>query len=69
MEQDIKMEAKGYQVIFLVIYFLYRNNLSVLITNFPLSDLTILGIKMFKKDFYNNVEISSNPVGWVFILN
>ena len=36
-----------------------------LFTNFPLSDLTT-GIKMFKKDFYNNVEISSNPVGWVF---
>ena len=36
-----------------------------LITNFPLSDLTT-GIKMFKKNFYKNVEISTNPVGWVF---
>ena len=36
-----------------------------MITNFPLSDLTT-GIKMFKKDFFKNVEIQSNPVGWVF---
>ena len=36
-----------------------------LLTNFPLSDLTT-GIKMFKKNFFQKVEISSNPVGWVF---
>tara|TARA_A100001015_G_scaffold299330_1_gene383255 strand:+ start:1452 stop:2171 length:720 start_codon:yes stop_codon:yes gene_type:complete len=36
-----------------------------LLTNFPLSDLTT-GIKMFKKDFFQKVEISSNPIGWVF---
>ena len=36
-----------------------------LITRFPLTDLTT-GIKMFRKDFYNNISISSNPVGWVF---
>lgn len=35
------------------------------ITKFPLSDLTT-GIKMFKKNFYDKIEISSNPVGWVF---
>ena len=35
------------------------------ITKFPLSDLTT-GIKMFKKDLYNNIEISTNPIGWVF---
>ncbi len=36
-----------------------------LLTNFPLSDLTT-GIKMFKKNFFKEVEISSNPIGWVF---
>ena len=36
-----------------------------LITKFPLSDLTT-GIKMFKKNFYKNIQISTNPVGWVF---
>ncbi len=36
-----------------------------LITKFPLSDLTT-GIKMFKKSFYKEVKISTNPVGWVF---
>ena len=30
-----------------------------------MSDLTT-GIKMFKKDFYKKIEISTNPVGWVF---
>ena len=35
------------------------------LTNFPLSDLTT-GIKMFKKDFFNKVEINTAPVGWVF---
>ena len=30
-----------------------------------MSDLTT-GIKMFKKDFYKQIEISTNPVGWVF---
>ena len=35
------------------------------ITKFPLSDLTT-GIKMFKKVFFDRIEISSNPVGWVF---
>ena len=36
-----------------------------IITNFPLSDLTT-GIKMFKRDFFNKVEIKTAPVGWVF---
>ena len=36
-----------------------------LMTNFPLSDLTT-GIKMFKKNFYNKIKISTNPIGWVF---
>lgn len=36
-----------------------------LLTRFPLSDSTT-GIKMFKKNFFNSVEISSAPVGWVF---
>ncbi len=35
------------------------------LTNFPLSDLTT-GIKMFKKDFFTKIQITSNPVGWVF---
>ena len=36
-----------------------------IITNVPLSDLTT-GIKMFKRDFFNKVEINTAPVGWVF---
>ena len=44
---------------------LLANRSFSMITNFPLSDLTT-GIKMFKKDFFKNVEIQSNPVGWVF---
>ena len=36
-----------------------------IITNFPLSDLTT-GIKMFKRNFFNKVEINTAPVGWVF---
>tara|TARA_B100001248_G_scaffold50550_2_gene32691 strand:- start:2591 stop:3310 length:720 start_codon:yes stop_codon:yes gene_type:complete len=36
-----------------------------IITRFPLTDLTT-GIKMFKKSFFEEIEISSNPVGWVF---
>ena len=36
-----------------------------LLTNFPLSDLTT-GIKMFKKSFFKEIKISSNPIGWVF---
>jgi dolichol-phosphate mannosyltransferase len=36
-----------------------------IITKFPLSDLTT-GIKMFRKNFYENIEINTNPVGWVF---
>ena len=44
---------------------LLANKSFSLITAFPLSDLTT-GIKMFKKSFYNRIEISSNPVGWVF---
>ena len=43
---------------------LLANKSFSLITAFPLSDLTT-GIKMFKKVF-NRIEISSNPVGWVF---
>ena len=35
------------------------------ITKCPMSDLTT-GIKMFKKSFYQKVEISTNPIGWVF---
>ena len=44
---------------------LFANRSFSMITNFPLSDLTT-GIKMFKKDFFKNIEIQSNPVGWVF---
>ena len=48
-------------------HFLSRlaNSTFCIVTNFPISDLTT-GIKMFKKNFFNNVEISTNPVGWVF---
>ena len=51
----------------LIGHFLSRlaNKSFCLITKFPMSDLTT-GIKMFKKDFYNEIEISTNPVGWVF---
>ncbi len=44
---------------------LLANKTFCLITNFPLSDLTT-GIKMFKKDFFKSIEISTNPIGWVF---
>ncbi len=43
----------------------FANKSFCLITKFPMSDLTT-GIKMFKKDFYKKIEISTNPVGWVF---
>ena len=36
-----------------------------LITNFPLSDLTT-GIKMFKKNTFQKIEINSPAVGWVW---
>jgi len=41
------------------------NFLFNLITNFPLSDSTT-GFKMFKKSFYEKIEIQSNPIGWAF---
>jgi len=44
---------------------LLANKSFSILTNFPLSDLTT-GIKMFKKDFFNRVEINTEPVGWVF---
>lgn len=48
-------------------HFLSRlaNKSFCLITKFPMTDLTT-GIKMFKKDFYKKIEISTNPIGWVF---
>lgn len=36
-----------------------------ILTNFPLSDLTT-GIKMFKKEIFNKIQIDTPPVGWVF---
>jgi len=36
-----------------------------LITRFPLTDLTT-GIKMFKKNFFKEIQIETNPIGWVF---
>ncbi len=44
--------------------FVANKSFSIL-TRFPLTDLTT-GIKMFKKNFFEKIEISSNPVGWVF---
>ena len=48
-------------------HFLSRiaNKSFCLITKCPMSDLTT-GIKMFKKSFYQKIEISTNPIGWVF---
>ena len=36
-----------------------------LITNFPLSDATT-GLKMFRKEVYNKIELKSDPIGWAF---
>lgn len=44
--------------------FLANKSFSFL-TKFPLSDLTT-GIKMFKKKFFYEVKITTNPIGWVF---
>ena len=41
------------------------NKLFVLFTNFPISDCTT-GIKMMKKEVWNNISFESKPIGWVF---
>merc|ERR1712093_317154 len=41
------------------------NKLFKTITNFPLSDCTT-GIKMMKKDVWNNITLDSKPIGWAF---
>ena len=41
------------------------NKLFVLFTNFPMSDCTT-GIKMMKKEVWNNISFESKPIGWVF---
>tara|TARA_B100000029_G_scaffold509087_1_gene597479 strand:- start:2241 stop:2966 length:726 start_codon:yes stop_codon:yes gene_type:complete len=41
------------------------NKLFKILTNFPLSDCTT-GIKMMKKNIWNNIQLESNPVGWAF---
>ena len=41
------------------------NKLFKIFTNFPLSDCTT-GIKMMRKNIWNNINLESNPVGWAF---
>jgi len=41
------------------------NKLFKILTNFPLTDSTT-GIKMFKKQLFQNISLKSNPVGWAF---
>jgi len=41
------------------------NKLFKIFTNFPLSDCTT-GIKMMKKEVWNNISFESKPIGWVF---
>ena len=41
------------------------NKLFKIFTSFPLSDCTT-GIKMMKKNIWNNIQLESSPIGWAF---
>ena len=41
------------------------NKAFVLFTNFPMSDCTT-GIKMMKKEVWQNTPLESKPIGWAF---
>lgn len=41
------------------------NKIFVLITNFPITDCTT-GIKMMKKNVWENITLEAKPVGWAF---
>ena len=43
----------------------FANKIFNIFSNIPLTDCTT-GIKMFKKEIWNNLNLESNPVGWVF---
>ena len=43
------------------------NKLFCILTKFPLNDLTT-GIKMMKKNVWNEIKLESKPVGWAFAL-